>query len=75
MIILISSSDFFITWKLAAGLRGVIRFRFDSFGKTIGGAVFFYEWAYNVWLFLFSAIDPYYSFAAFCFFILILQDL
>ena len=43
MTILINSSDFFIAWKLVASLRGVIRFRFDSFGKTIGGAVLFYQ--------------------------------
>lgn len=55
MTILISSSDFFIAWKLVASLRGVVRFRFDSFGKTIGGAVLFYEWAYNAWcVFFFS---------------------
>lgn len=71
MTVLISSSDFFIAWKLVASLRGVIRFRFDSFGKTIGGAVLFYEWAYNAWcVSFFQPLMP----LLLCFFILILQD-
>lgn len=49
MTILISSSVFFVIGKLVASLRGVIPFRFDAFGKTIGGAVLVYEWAYHAW--------------------------